>query len=1372
MKKIVGLLVFLIVAAIIVAAVYIMNIDWNQHKGAIAKQFYNITGKHVVFDGRVSFEIFPTPYLRAVNAKVYNSSNKEEKPLLEIKNVMAELALGPLLKGEFDVKKMVLEDAVINLDWDNGSLNWQGDLSPDQRQIMENTKMVLNSVSLKNAKVNVESAESGVDFSLSNLNGAVTAQSIFGPFRIEGNYLKGNTPQGFALTIGKLSDNFATPLNAVVTYPKSNSYVRFDGTFHLTNKVLNGSVIAETQRLGDFIYDNFGKLKVDAEYNRPMALGFDVALTSQNADLTNIVVKYAETQGAGNIQIPLEDKDLFEAKAFFEFADLNLDPLKKIIMSFYENYKEKGFETEYPASVMAEIKAIRALYEEQALKNLKTEFLFDKGTLTVNDFSAVVPGNTALKFKGSVYPYEGEVYYKADVIVNATDVAETLKWLNIEPKANATAVYKKMLLSANIAGNFDKIQISPFKVSMDKSTVSGEAGIVLKDRKDIMLVVKADTINFDNYISSLPVEIKNKTWAERMAYRFEKLGFLNDFDLVLDAKADMIIYEAMPFEKVDIKGNIFEGKMDIEYAKAEQVASSSIGLRGKLYGFGDIPQMEGFQYDVKSDDLVSLINKLELRVPKLDYKKFNNLSAVGTINGNIGSFGINTQVTIGEMNASYEGRLDKTGELIDFEGAFELKHPELVRFLQNIKSEYVPKASDLGQLRFKSFVKGGNDGLEFTEVDANVGYMNVLGNVAYEYKKGDKRSKIVGDFKVNKLEPEKFLVKNNVETFIKEIEENKEYSFLKKPFWSAVKIDYTPYKDIDVKADFEADEMLLGSYLFEKARFGLSVINNKVNVSNFEAVYKNTPLKGTINLNMADNPEITIYADASNGNLRDFALGGKVYNVRSGNFSALIDLSSSAESGKDFAENLKGKCELKMSKVDVGGVDLKAIYDGLIKREESEGLAEFVRPYIGSGRTVFDKAEGKIVFDKGKFNLAEMQMNTPNAEVKVFGEGSVFDWILNVVFNNKYLEPKHLPEFSFSLKNAMDNPNVDVNVSSLFKMYKAREDQREAEKEAEIVAEKSFWQGLYNEQKQIADDLIKTTRENLEKNLDEKQKNAYSVEAINQYSMLKQEIAGVLAEIAEKMGEVDITDINNEVIDRLKSANEAALKSIELSAAKLRDINTNDLRKQCRDEHAKLTEVSNFVKQTVFEYNSFIEKAGARLADIVTEYKLENDEEVNALKNKIDEKIKELEAGAFGAKEEKEPVIEQNNAEELEQYKTKLVETYNKMQSEKEFLIKETGLFTDMVEAKVKQAEDAYKNKIRKEQDQRMLNENTGTIRIKKTGKLVTVVRDLEEIKNAEQDINNEVVKVLDFSKEKVDEVPVLPTNDNVVKKGRNIRVN
>ena len=73
-KKVVWGLVFLIFAGLAGAAVYVTNIDWNQHKDKIAEQFYNSTGKVISFDGRVSFKIFPTPYLSAVNAKVYNDN--------------------------------------------------------------------------------------------------------------------------------------------------------------------------------------------------------------------------------------------------------------------------------------------------------------------------------------------------------------------------------------------------------------------------------------------------------------------------------------------------------------------------------------------------------------------------------------------------------------------------------------------------------------------------------------------------------------------------------------------------------------------------------------------------------------------------------------------------------------------------------------------------------------------------------------------------------------------------------------------------------------------------------------------------------------------------------------------------------------------------------------------------------------------------------------------------------------------------------------------------------------------------------------------------------------------------------------------------
>ena len=72
MKKFVLGIVVLLVAGVVGAYVYVENIDWNQHKGKIAEQFYNSTGKHISFEGRVGFKLFPIPYISADNVKIYN----------------------------------------------------------------------------------------------------------------------------------------------------------------------------------------------------------------------------------------------------------------------------------------------------------------------------------------------------------------------------------------------------------------------------------------------------------------------------------------------------------------------------------------------------------------------------------------------------------------------------------------------------------------------------------------------------------------------------------------------------------------------------------------------------------------------------------------------------------------------------------------------------------------------------------------------------------------------------------------------------------------------------------------------------------------------------------------------------------------------------------------------------------------------------------------------------------------------------------------------------------------------------------------------------------------------------------------------------
>ncbi len=1369
MKKVVLGLIVLILLAVIGAFFYVSSIDWNQHKDKIAEQFYNITGKHISFDGKVSFEIFPSPYLKAVNAKVYNDDKKGETPLLDIKNVVAELSLIPLLKGEFDVKKMILDGVVINIDWDNG-LNWQSDLSADQRLVMEDTKMVLNSVSLKNAHVNFQAKEQDVELKLTNLNGEVSAQSIFGPFRIEGNYLKGNTPEGFAITVGKISDSYPTTLNAVVSHPQSNSYVRFDGTFNLDNKVLNGAVIVESQKMSDFVNDNVTVLKLPNEYNHPVALGFDVNLNSQSLSLSNVVVKYGDTQGAGSLQVSLQDDDVREVEAEFDFADLELKPFVEIVQNFVKKYSTEAYQPDYNIDLNANISALRASYEGQGIKNLQLDLSVADDIISFDNLKAVLPGDTSLKIAGNVYGYEGQVYYQGQVEINANDFIKTLNWLNIKPEVNTTSVYKKMLMTGNVSGNFEKIKISPYKVTMDKSTLTGELGVILGNRTDVMLVANADTINFDNYISSLSETEKNKTWGERMEYRFAKLGFLNDLDMVLNAKADLLIYEGMPFEKVDIKASLLNGNMDIDYLKIEQVANTALELKGKLAGFGSVLQTDGLQYEIKSTDLASLINKLELKVPNLDYKKFNNLAMSGAINGNKDNFGINTSVTVGTLNGLYKGKVEKINNIYNFDGEVEVKHPDFVKLLHNIKAGYQPEAGNLGLFNLKTKIRGNATSMEFDDVVGNIGYTSFSGAMDYE---NVERPSFIGDLKVNKFEIDKFLVKSKKSATIGEQVDAGVDAFLHKPYWSKDKIDYSPYKAIDVKATVEVGELSYKGVIFNGSKFKLEAVGDKVSVNEFSANYKKAPLNGGLLLDMGKDPSIVVNGSLTDASVADFDIGGRVYNMRGGKFSTRFDFNSKADSEHSFAENLKGKTELKVVSTDVNGINLQAIYDDLIKRQTADGLVEKVKSDIGIGKTSFDKISGRAILDKGNYSLADVEMSSSNAKIKVYGEGNIAEWNMNVVFNTKFNEPKYLPEFSFSLRNSMEDPTVDVNVSSLFKMYKAQEDQKVAAKMAEIEAEKKYWDDLANEQKKIADGLVLSTREKLQQQVKDAEVAAYSQDSIGQYNLLQQDIDKVLSDLVEAMDITETIKIDDAVLKNMVDANKKAVGDIERYTEKFADIQLADLKKKNTAEYNKIVEMFNQTKQDIFSYNSDVDKYKERLANVITDYKLAEDADFMSKKQAVDEKIAMLESLNTEAINAQNLKKEDASIEEYIEYNKKLADVLDKMSGAKSELKQVVDAMKVYAEPKIDEIEKIYAKQVEDEENQRRLEENTGSISIKKTGKTVTVTRDIEEIKSAEEEVNKEGVRVLDFSKEKIEVKEKDNTlSGNVIKKGRNIRIN
>ena len=86
----------------------------------------------------------------------------------------------------------------------------------------------------------------------------------------------------------------------------------------------------------------------------------------------------------------------------------------------------------------------------------------------------------------------------------------------------------------------------------------------------------------------------------------------------------------------------------------------------------------------------------------------------------------------------------------------------------------------------------------------------------------------------------------------------------------------------------------------------------------------------------------------------------------------------------------------------------------------------------------------------------------------------------------------------------------------------------------------------------------------------------------------------------------------------------------------------------------------------------------------------------------------------------------------------------------------------------IKNEEDLYHKKMEEEENQRLIEENTGSISVKKTGKTLKVIRNIDDIKEANEDVSNDVVKVIDFTKEndtsKKDNVQ---KSNGIIKKGR-----
>ena len=271
--------------------------------------------------------------------------------------------------------------------------------------------------------------------------------------------------------------------------------------------------------------------------------------------------------------------------------------------------------------------------------------------------------------------------------------------------------------------------------------------------------------------------------------------------------------------------------------------------------------------------------------------------------------------------------------------------------------------------------------------------------------------------------------------------------------------------------------------------------------------------------------------------------------------------------------------------------------------------------------------------------------------------------------------------------------------------------------------------------------------------------------------MLIQDIANTLAELINVVDSTENEKFDSNTVEKLKAANQKAIKQIEIYSGRRDEIYKADLLKQNDKEYAKVVEVHNALKQVLFGYNAKLDAYNERLSKSLSEYKTDNDTQFVMLKQDIDNAVKNLEKLNEDTQNNQNFDKNKVSSVDLQKRNEELVGVFKQMQSGVEEINEKIKKLDDYVEPKIKASEQKYYEEVEKKENERILRENTGSISVKKTGQTYTVTRDLEDIKEVREQISNEEVRVLDFSREKVD-VPQTPNakKENIIKKGRNSR--
>ncbi|WP_157015800.1 AsmA family protein [Mesorhizobium xinjiangense] len=605
----------LIVLALTAALVGPYFIDWTSYRADFEREASRILGRKVTVEGTATARLLPFPSVRFTDVRVEGNAPGETAMTADSFSMDAELA--PFLSGEILIFDMRLErpEAVIEIG-PQGRIDWA--LRPTTR--FDPHQITLENVTVTDGAISIRHGVSGRAHEVSALNARISARSLAGPWRMEGEARLDGMPARLAISTGTPDDNGSMRLRvraASVVYPielEADGDVRVDagaarysGTFQVGMgfsqqpdhgpQPAAGSTVADRTGIADHRVS--GRFSLDHRRLDVAEFRFETGARDDpyTADGTALLdfgrdPRFLVEARGSQVRLDGEAGQDAQGEAGLPLAE-RLGAVRRLLEDLPRPAIDGRVEIELPAIVAG----------DTTIRNIEVSAEPARSGWVIDNFGASFPGRTTLEASG-LLSVEEDVGFRGEMLVAVGQPSGFAAWL-----AKDVDEAIRRLPSAGFSADVDlgpqRQRFTDMELILGKSRFTGALDRL--SRPDVRPSMLA-------HLDGGALDLEGMTAFASLFVADDGEARFGGHDIEFELKAGPVEAAQMRAESVDAALRLKEDRLEIDRLAIGGLAGANVSATGTVTDLSGEPA-GNVDVSVVSPDLVPFVRLVAERYP-------------------------------------------------------------------------------------------------------------------------------------------------------------------------------------------------------------------------------------------------------------------------------------------------------------------------------------------------------------------------------------------------------------------------------------------------------------------------------------------------------------------------------------------------------------------------------------------------------------------------------------------------------------------------------------------------------------------------------------------------------------------------------------